>query len=276
LASSDGVEWSPPQFGKEGEVWRAGCVGKGRCVLVGSYGGANILAVTTDGKTWKTRTQDARYSRYFRGVTFGNDTFLAIGGDPGAVGSSQPFVALSADGVEWSELINIAGVHILRRVAFGKGLFVGVGDRGRRAASRDGKVWKDPPSVRAVDTLVDVAFGKDVFVGVGLHGLRMTSTDGITWTDRQTGEEGEHLNSIVWTGEQFVAVGQGATYTSPEGRTWKRTPNHDAPLTVVHGKGVFVGANWRGRLLLSRDGVEWKQVHKCEEHVEMLAFGALS
>ena len=32
--------------------------------------------------------------------------------------------------------------------------------------------------MKAIDTLVDVAFGNGVFVGVGLHGLRMVTTDG--------------------------------------------------------------------------------------------------
>ena len=58
---------------------------------------------------------------------------------------------------------------------------------------------------------VDVAFGNGVFVGVGLHGLRMATRDGLKWTHRQTGEEGEHLNSVVYANGKFVAVGVGAT-----------------------------------------------------------------
>jgi hypothetical protein len=147
-----------------------------------------------------------------------------------------------------------------------------VGDRGRRAMSKDGKEWNDTPGAKAIDTLVDVAFGKGIFVGVGLHSLRLSSDDGLKWGNRQVGEEGEHLNSIVWAGDRFVAVGMGATYTSADGATWKRNPNKDAPLNMTYGNGVFVGLNWRGRILRSSDGIEWTQVHKCDFHLEAVAY----
>ena len=71
--------------------------------------------------------------------------------------------------------MEIGGGYVLRRAAWGAGRWVGVGDRGRRTTSTDGKVWKDAPGGKPVDTLIDVAFGKGIFVGVGLHGLRMTT-----------------------------------------------------------------------------------------------------
>jgi hypothetical protein len=206
-------------------------------------------------------------------MAFGNDVFLGIGGDPGAVGSSAPFIVQSADGLKWSDYTPIPGKHILRRVAWGNGMFVGVGDRGRRARSKDGKDWTDAPATKAIDTLVDVAFGAGRFVGVGLHGLRSVTEDGLAWPHRYPGEEGEHINSVIWTGDRFVAVGQGATYFSPDGLDWTRRENKDAPLIAAFGAGVFVGTNWKGRILLSTDAIEWKQVYKCEQHLEALSFG---
>jgi hypothetical protein len=273
IVSDDGKMWREQQIGKEGEVYRAVAFGDGRFVAVGSYGGGNIFAATRDGKTWQTGKNDGKYSRFVRAVVHGKELFLAIGGDPGAVGDSKPFQLESSDGEKWSDFRDIAGKNILRRVAWGNDRYVGVGDRGRRATSKDGRDWQDAPDVKAIDTLVDVAFGKGVFVGVGLHGLHMWSEDGLKWSPRQTGEEGEHLNSIVWTGERFVAVGAGATYTSADGKQWERTPNKDAPLTVAYGGGVFVGSKWEGRIMLSKDAIEWQQVHKCELHVEAVAFG---
>jgi hypothetical protein len=273
MVSEDGADWKNQQIGKEGEVYRSLCNGNGRWVAVGSYGGANLFAASRDGKAWETSSRDAKYAFYLRGVVFGNSMFLAVGGDPGAVGDGKPFEMHSTDGGKWTEAFSIAGKNILRRVAFGKGLFVGVGDRGRRAISPDGRTWKDAPGFKAIDTLIDVAFGKDVFVGVGLHGLRETTADGLKWTHRQVGEEGEHINSVVWTGDRFVAVGQGATFTSGDGVNWKREKNQDAPLIVTHGKGLFLGASWKGRILRSSDAVSWRQVHKAEQHIEAIAFG---
>ncbi len=276
VASWDGRSWSAAQTGREGETYRAAAFGNGVCVAVGSYGGENLLAVTRNGVDWKTEKRSAGYVRYLRGLGFGGGTFVGLGGDPGSVGDSKPFVSLTREGERWTDYQPIPGRNVLRRLAWGGGRFVAVGDRGRRAASPDGTAWTDAPAVRALDTLIDVAFGNGVFVGVGLHGLRMASRDGLTWDRRFPGEEGEHLNSVLWDGRRFVAVGQGATYFSPDGSAWERRPNRDAPLTAVYGGGVFVGAAWKGRLLRSQDAVTWEQVHKLDLHAEALAFGRLS
>ncbi|MCC2667650.1 MAG: hypothetical protein K0Q72_121 [Armatimonadetes bacterium] len=275
LVSADGLKWEHAQTGREGETFSLLCFGGGRCLAVGRFGGANLFSVTADGVTWKTTTRDAFYSKYLLGVHYAGGMFFGFGGDPGAVGASRPFVMTSKDGENWSDMREIAGKNVLRRVAWGKDRFVGVGDRGRRATSADGFAWEDVPDVKAVDTLVDVAFGNGVFVGVGLHGLRMTSPDGVTWSQRLAGEEGEHLNSILWTGDRFAAVGLGATYFSPNGTTWERRPNRNAPLTAVHGAGTFVGAAWKGRLLRSPDAVNWEQAYKAELHVEAVGYGML-
>jgi hypothetical protein len=271
ITSTDGVEWKNPQLGKEGETFRAAAFGNGVFVAVGSFGGKNMMAATHDGVEWKTSGNDAKYSRYFRGIVFGHGQFLALGGDPVTVGVAKPFVSTSTDGVQWSELKDISGRFIIRRVAMGNDRVVGVGDRGRRAFSKDGLTWEDAPNTKAIDTLVDIAFGNGTFVGVGLHGMRTTTTDGVTWSEPLRGQEGEHLNSVVWAKDHFVAVGAGATWISPDAVKWERRPNQDAPLNCVFGNGVFVGSKWKGRILRSTDGVKWIQVFKSEFHVEAVA-----
>jgi hypothetical protein len=273
VASENGADWKNLQLGKEGEIYRAVASGNSIHVAAGNFGGANLLSATRDGVTWDTANKDGQYKNFIRGMAFGNGGFLAIGGDPGAVGSSAPFIVQSADGVQWGDYVPIAGRHILRRVAWGGGRWVGVGDRGRRAASKDGKEWTDAPSTKAADTLVDVTFGAGKFVGVGLHGLRSVTEDGLQWPHRFPGEEGEHINSVLWTGDRFVAVGQGATYFSPDGLEWTRKENKDAPLAAAFGAGAFVGTHWKGRILGSDDAIEWRQVYKCEHHLEAVSFG---
>ncbi len=273
VVSENGVDWKNLQLGKEGEVYRAAAFGAGVLVAVGNFGGSNLFASTRDGAAWKAFAKDGQYRFFLRAVAFGDGAFLGIGGDPGAVGSSAPFVVRSTDGDAWTDYIPISGKNIIRRIAWGKGMFVGVGDRGRRAMSKDGKEWTDVPSPKAVDTLVDVAFGAGRFVGVGLHGLRSVTEDGLAWPHRFPGEEGEHINSVVWTGDRFVAVGQGGTYFSPDGLEWTRKENKDAPLNATFGAGVFVGTHWKGRILMSKDAVEWREVYKAEHHLEAVTFG---
>lgn len=159
LSSLDGIEWTHVQTGKDGEIYRAVAFGNGRFVAVGSYGGANIFASTADGETWDANTEDARYVNYLRGIGCGKNEFLALGGDPGAVGDSRPFVRTTADSKTWSEATPVvvtqsllpgfvpapdgkplpSSKNMLRRFAYGNELFVAVGDRGRRSVSKDGK-----------------------------------------------------------------------------------------------------------------------------------------
>lgn len=268
LTSSNGTDWVQPQLSKEGDVFRSARFGNGRFVTLGTYGGDNIFAWSADGLEWHTGKKDAKYAKYYRGLAFGDRKFIALGGDPGAVGHGAPFLQTSTDGKEWSENVEIGGGYILRRLAWGNGRWVGIGDRGRLAMTLDCKEWQDAANTKAVDTLIDIAFGNSVFVGVGLHGLRMTSEDGLKWSTPLRGEEGEHLNTVLWTGDRFVAVGAGGTYFSTDGLKWKRELNLDAPVAAAHARNIFIGANWKGRLLHSSDAVEWKQVHRSEHHIE--------
>lgn len=277
--SMNGKEWTQPQLSKEGDVFRFTRFGHGRFVALGTYGGDNIFASSADGQTWHTGKQDAKYAKYYRGLAFGDGKFVAVGGDPGAVGHGAPFLQTSTDGIDWSDAASIGGGFILRRLAYGNDRWVGIGDRGRRATSLDLKEWKDAAGNQPVNTLVDIAFGKtpsgrSVFVGVGLHGLRMMTEDGLTWSKPERGEEGEHLNTILWTGERFAAIGAGATYFSADAVDWERKPNIDAPVAVAYRQNLFIGANWKGRLLRSSDAITWEQVHRAEHHVEAVCSDA--
>jgi hypothetical protein len=139
--------------------------------------------------------------------------------------------------------------------------------------SPDGFEWTDVAGAKPIDTLVDIAFGKGVFVGVGLHGLRMHTADGREWSEPERGAEGEHLNTVLFTGDAFVAIGAGATFRSTDGKAWERHANKNAPTAAVYGDGKFVGSLWKGKIVVSTDGIEWREVFKAPEHVEALAFG---
>src|SRR3954449_2683791 len=96
--SADGRKWSAPVLGKEGEVFRAAAVGNGRLVAVGTYGGDQILASAKGDGKWAVSKRPGGWGGYLRSLTFANGRFLALGGDPGAVGAAAPYLLLSADG----------------------------------------------------------------------------------------------------------------------------------------------------------------------------------
>lgn len=273
MFSRDGREWINRTTGKEGEVFANVCFGEGRCLVSGRYGGDNIFAITNDGSQWQPAKHDARYANYVRSLVYFRKQFLGFG---------TTFVMTSTDGVKWEKEKTITEYKAannlggnLRRFAMGNELLLAVGDFGRISISSDGPTLQNAPDTKAVNTLIDVAFGNGVFVGGGMHGLRMRSADGLTWTDRVLGEEGEHINNMVWDGKRFVGIGQGATYTSPDGLAWERIPNENAPTAAAFGNGNYVGSLYPGRVLHSTDGIHWEEVLKLPQHVLNFAWGEL-
>ncbi len=277
VVSENGTDWKRVALGKDGDLYRSICFAEGRYVAVGNRGGENLFSVSMDGgQTWKTEKRTEN-DLNMRCVLYGGGQFLASGGDAQVGDSGRNALHLSKDGENWSPLVQYGG-KLIRRITYGNGIFVGVGDYGRYSVSKDGTKWTDPPKsgegpsqYKVSLPLVDVAFGNGIFVCVGLNSYRMTSTDGLHWTHAQSGEEGEHLNSILWTGDRFVAAGPQVTFFSPDGVTWQRTPNKNGPLTMIYSQGLFLGTHWKGRILLSKDAITWTQVYRTDQNLQCLS-----
>lgn len=263
--STDGKQWSTPETGEENLNLTSVAIGNGKAVAIGKRGPINHFFHSNNGSSWDSTSRKTGYGGGFQTVSFGNNKFLAFGGNAVTVGKAEPFIAESSDGSEWSDDISIDGKFMIRRAAYGNDRWVGVGDRGRiSVCSGNLKKWEDVPDVKAIDTMIDVTFGAGVFVGTGLHGLRRWSKDGKKWSDPEKGKEGEHINSVVWTGSAFVAVGQGATFASPDGKTWERRENTNAPTFFAYDDRKFVGIAWKGRILYSEDSITWEDVEKSD------------
>lgn len=278
--SRDGVTWTHQQTDREGVLLSQVAFANGRCVAGGRYGGECPAYSTGDGVKWNRVKLDGRpYVSRLNLLFKEKDHFVAVMNEDG----KSPGIRTSADGETWSQRNAILDdpkvmrhdAH-LRRIATGKDRLVAVGDYGARLMCKAGATkWEAVPKAKATDTLIDIAFGNGVFVGGGLHALRMRSEDGLIWTDRTVGEEGEHINAIIFDGKQFVGIGQGATYTSPDGKNWQRTPNKNAPTAATYGEKIYIGVLWPGRIMRSIDGIQWKEVHKFPHHILGLAHGHL-
>ncbi|TVP96777.1 MAG: hypothetical protein EA381_16625 [Planctomycetaceae bacterium] len=278
--SHDGRQWSHLETDREGVLLDQACFLKGKCVVAGRFGGERVLYVTEDGLAWEQVKLDVRpYVTRLEVLYTANELFQCILNEDGQL----PGVITSEDGKTWTPRRPVLDdwrvmrrdAH-LRRVAEGNGLLVAVGDYGARLVRKlDEEMFQAVPDAAARDTLIDIAFGNGVFVGGGLHGLRIRSEDGLKWEERVVGEEGEHINTMIFDGRQFVGIGQGATYLSPDGRTWERIPNQNAPTAAAFGEGVFVGSLWPGKLLRCTDGIAWEPTQEMPHHVLALAFGRL-
>lgn len=279
--SQDGVNWTHQQNDREGTILDRVAFANGHCVTAGRYGGERLCFSTKDGVTWERITLPGRrYVSRVEVLYVEKDRFQMILNSDGNI----PQLYQSKDGLKWDKPIPLLDdPKVLRRDAHMRGVAIGedgtlvaYGDYGARLyrkANQD--KWTALKDVKAIDTLIDLEYGNGVFVGSGLHALRMSSQDGIEWTERIVGEEGEHLNAMIWDGQQFVGVGQGATYFSNDGQSWKRVVNENAPTAAIYGNGLFIGVLWPGRILTSKDGVKWTEVHKFPNHILSLGFGVL-
>lgn len=275
MVSKSGSDWSAPLMADKPHTLGSIAAGNGCVVTAGMAGGGeNVFYRSTDLKTWEMQKQKTDYIYMLRSLGFGANNgqpgFLSLlsGGVNAEDGGNMQW---SDDGTKWSDRFK-REKRSLNKVIYDGKQWLGIGNYGLKSVSTDGRTWKDAENQSIADTLIAVAYGNGRFVGVGLHGLRMASPDGLRWGEKQMGEEGEHLHAVVFTGKEFVAVGLGATYSSSDGVKWKRTPNDDAPVSVAYGNGVFVGAAYKGRLLVSKDAIAWKQVLKAPEHVQAISF----
>lgn len=279
MSSSDGTTWkNHQQWGKcshDANDLMHVAYGNGVFVGVGGYAQPRVV-VTADGKTWeeidKSQFKNARGGS-FR-VLFVKDQFYLM--------SLMGNFLRSKDGRKWEQigLVPLERKPKLQRIrdlAFGNGIFVGVGDFGAISASNDmGKTWTvDSAKHHGKDrTWPDIEFGDGKFVLVGVDGYTATSTDGLTWKN-ETMHSGiyKKVNNLCWTGKEFFAHGSKVTKGAPDvlvskdGIHWT-TRKFDwtkTPMVVYRFGDTYYGPKdnfFKGNTILyrSNDGETWKTI----------------
>ena len=269
--SDDGIHWRHTNFSEKETLMCSGIAdGGGRCAMLykRGYFGKCILDVSPDGKDWQEFEVDAKQVGHSL-VYFGGQFLVCTGKTINS--GHRPEVVLTEDGSQWSQPIRVGGRSIMTHYAQGNDRLVGVGPSGMAAMTTDARQWK-VADLKISDSMISLTFGNGRFVGGGLHGQAWISHDGLIWEKVNQGDEGEHLNTMIWTGENFVGIGLGATYFSDDGRSWQRVANEDAPLTAVRNdRGLYLGTQWKGRILSSDDGIAWKEQATLARHVESIA-----
>jgi len=216
----------------------------------------------------------------------GSSVDFTIAGETGdfnefLVGGNRTWkVALNQIGA--NDITDWNGVNVsnsYRDIAFGNGVFVGVGGP-FRAYSYNGITWAE--SIPGGFFAEYVTFGNGQFVAVGyaLVGITLTSfiftsPDGITWTSR-TPSEAMWFQDISYGNGLYVAVateGTNRIMTSPDGITWTSRPTTINPnfTGVAYGNGIWVAisdASPGGTTFTSYDGLNWDE--------QATSFGALA
>ncbi len=98
-------------------------------------------------------------------------------------------------------------------------------------------------------TLLNVSQADDLWLAVGYGGRRMISTDGHNWKvtaewAQPGGDDGHNLMSAVYAQDKFVVVGGGGG-----------------------------GPSGAGHILVSSDGVEWKETYKDKARINPVVYG---
>ena len=127
------------------------------------------------------------------GITFGNNTFVAVG-DKGTVSTS------SDDGASWDNGTR-GTTRNLKEIAYGDQSFVTVGDYGTILYSRDdGTSWR-VGTWSDNDHVTGVAFGDNTFVGVSSTYLTKSTDNGSNWIQ---GCSGVRVYDIAFGNSIFV------------------------------------------------------------------------
>jgi hypothetical protein len=225
------------------------------CLIICPSTPAQVLT-SSDGITWNI--QNISTTSSISDVTFGNDTFLAVGIS----------IFGSANGLDWSQ-INSGTTSVLNKITY-DGSYAAVGDDGSIITSDNGSAWVVQSSGTTND-LYGITFGNNIIIAVGDGGIILSSSDGKTWIEVSKGRIPAFIQ-IVYEKDKFVAVGSAGTIlTSADGKNWVQSHSGvDSDLSgVSFGNGTFVAVGKykecsfcspSNTILVSSDGISWSKV----------------
>ena len=179
------------------------------------------VPVTTQQEEEDTPTTRTYYD--LDGITFGNNTFVAVG-ESGIIRTS------SDNGVTWDNGTS-GTTRQLNEIAYGTSTFVAVGQSGTHLYSSDnGSTWSTG-TWSENDHVTGVAFGNNTFIGVSSAGEYVTkSTDnGSNWSKKA---QGIAVYDVTYSNSKFVASGANGAiqHSSNDGENWtngnSRTTTH--------------------------------------------------
>ncbi|MBI4659546.1 MAG: hypothetical protein HY735_11965 [Verrucomicrobia bacterium] len=280
VSSADGITWNQPRSATADELV-ALTYGNGLFIGLVNWslglGTQSELMASVDGRQWRITATPISLSA----VTFGNDTFVAVGENGTILGS--------ANGRGWGERKSPTTAH-LSDVAFGNGVFVATGNRGMILLSTNAVDWTQQPSGTPLD-LRGVTFGNGLFAAVGggrvdygpagtssaSESVVITSTNGSSWKVSHSATNTGAPSAVTYGAGQFVAVGGygfkvmpgvfvNSTLNSADGVTWSKAGAPFIPLSamrsIAFGNGSLVVASFGADLYVYGNGWQHSGLEK--------------
>lgn len=207
---------------------------------------------TGPGREWSAQIPGT--TNYLKGIVWGNNQFVAVGG--------SGTILTSPDGVTWTSQTS-GSTDDLNGIAWSGTTYVVVGGwRGDVLTSPDGTTWTTTSSgIRKY--IHNVIWSGTQFVAVGMDAI-MTSPDGTAWTASVSDTGGKEISSISWSGNKYVAVGEGPNgflcYLSADGVNWY-LQSVDSPyngiFNIASSGSEFAVAGPGGAVFTSYYGTAW-------------------
>jgi photosystem II stability/assembly factor-like uncharacterized protein len=250
-----------------------------------SLGTSGVICGSGSGEQWLMANppRDAIIKdeyRPFYDATYGNGTFVAVGGLGLAMFSTDP-----QNKWQYSSNPDVFHAYSLNAVAFGQGKFVVVGNDSNVWYSPDGQTWTQSSGLSGHANLEMVTFvqeangGTGQFVAVGGDATIWYSSNGEQWTIATMSDTSEtYFTDVAYGNGTYVAIGNDNTIarSSDGGKTWVADTyalsfdlggvdilNHPHAVTFYNNNFVVVTANYApgyqtGNIFYSEDkGVTW-------------------
>jgi len=243
LYSTNGMNWFAGDSDDRNDLYAVTSY-NGAIIAAGAGG---LFLESTNGQTWTEYGYGAPVppgDNIIFDITVGNSNLVAAD----FVNGGQLVALNSTNGGNWtSGVVDSQSVYGAKPgIAFGNGTFVAWD--GLIETSSDGLLWQAGTPSEAY--IVDVAFGNGLFVGVGYSssagypGQIVTSTDGIDWR-AQNAESPDGLLAVVYGAGQWIALGPSGTIsTSPDGTNWATSvfggPSITGLTRLIFYNGVYV------------------------------------
>jgi hypothetical protein len=232
-----------------------------------TFGNDTFVAVGSSGQMLSSKNgadwalHQANYEYGFYGVTYGGGQFVAVGTFTIHL---DPLICIgvSTDGQSWVVLQNYTPWVFLQSVARGNDTTVAVSRGGGFYYSTDFQTWTPVSTGR----FYSVVFGKDKFVAVGRDGIIQTSPNGRDWAVANSGVT-NRLTDVAYGNGTYMAVGgEGRILRSGDASTWIpcASPTTNGLSSIAFGGGVFMAAGYPvGEVVSSTDGELW-QLHRTD------------
>lgn len=159
---------------------------------------------------------------------------------------------------EWT-----SSIHGWRKVTYGNGRFIAVGDNGYVSTSTDGVNWTTPKQVNS-KTLYGATYGNGYYYISGRQYIGK-STDGNNWTqvsssliqyaDIAYGNGCLVVTSNAQRGTVYVSSDNGNTWTKKE-RLLSSTNIFNNQNSITYGNGIFIASSYM-EVVTSETGIDW-------------------